>query len=222
MAASKSRAPFRVAPEAARRRELQLTIAGALAAAGMLAAAPPSTRASRRSRSRRPSRRRSAAIRSPASASTRRSSATRFGELDPTDPKNAVIVDIALAPRNANGKVEYSFDFYILKPIDLTQGQPQDDVRAAQSRRQDLQHASNRGAGGNDPGSITDPAIARQHIPDAAGLHDGVERLGLRAPAPTTPTSTRRSRCRSPRIPTAPRSPARPTSTSSPAARRTR
>ena len=45
-----------------------------------------------------------------------------FGELDPNDPKNAVIVDIQLAPRNANGKVEYSFDFYILKPIDLTKG----------------------------------------------------------------------------------------------------
>src|SRR5437660_823831 len=45
-----------------------------------------------------------------------------FGELDPTDPKNAIIVDITLAPRNANGKVEYSHDFYILKPIDLSKG----------------------------------------------------------------------------------------------------
>ncbi len=30
-----------------------------------------------------------------------------FGELDPNDPKNAIIVDLRLAPRNANGKVEY-------------------------------------------------------------------------------------------------------------------
>ena len=37
-------------------------------------------------------------------------------------PKNAVIVDIELAPRNARGNVEYSFDFYILKPIDLKKG----------------------------------------------------------------------------------------------------
>ena len=29
-----------------------------------------------------------------------------FGELDPKDPKNAVIVDLQLAPRNANGKVD--------------------------------------------------------------------------------------------------------------------
>jgi hypothetical protein len=33
-----------------------------------------------------------------------------------------VIVDIALAPKNANGKVEYAFDFYILKPFDLSKG----------------------------------------------------------------------------------------------------
>jgi hypothetical protein len=45
-----------------------------------------------------------------------------FGELDPNDPNNAVIVDIGLAPKNANGKVEYAFDFYILKPIDLSKG----------------------------------------------------------------------------------------------------
>jgi hypothetical protein len=45
-----------------------------------------------------------------------------FGELDPNDPNNAMIVDIGLAPKNANGKVEYAFDFYILKPIDLSKG----------------------------------------------------------------------------------------------------
>ena len=30
-----------------------------------------------------------------------------FGEVDPHDPRNAVIVDIALAPRNARGMVAY-------------------------------------------------------------------------------------------------------------------
>src|ERR1043166_9997349 len=45
-----------------------------------------------------------------------------FGEGNPADPKNDAIVDIALAPRNARGNVEYSFDFYILKPIDLAKG----------------------------------------------------------------------------------------------------
>jgi len=45
-----------------------------------------------------------------------------YGEIDPDDPRNAVITDIELAPRNANGKVEYSMDVYILKPVDLRRG----------------------------------------------------------------------------------------------------
>ena len=45
-----------------------------------------------------------------------------YGEVDPTDPHNAVITDIELAPRNANGKVEYSMDIFILKPVDLRRG----------------------------------------------------------------------------------------------------
>src|SRR5689334_937884 len=31
-----------------------------------------------------------------------------YGEVDPTDPRNAVIADIGLAPRNARGMVEYA------------------------------------------------------------------------------------------------------------------
>ena len=47
---------------------------------------------------------------------------TAYGEVNPSDRKNSVIVDVGLAPRNASGNVEYSFDFYILKPIDLKKG----------------------------------------------------------------------------------------------------
>ena len=43
-----------------------------------------------------------------------------FGELDPKDPRNAIIQDIALAPRNANGKVDYVASFYLVKPIDMS------------------------------------------------------------------------------------------------------
>ena len=53
-----------------------------------------------------------------------------YGEVDPSDAKNAVIVDIDLAtqdpsqcpPQASDGKVQYAFDFYILKPIDLSKG----------------------------------------------------------------------------------------------------
>ena len=43
-----------------------------------------------------------------------------FGELDPNHPSNTLITDIGLAPRNANGKVEYIASFVIRKPIDMT------------------------------------------------------------------------------------------------------
>lgn len=45
---------------------------------------------------------------------------TIAGEVDPADPKNAVIQDLQLAPRNANGMVEYSADFVMLKPKDMS------------------------------------------------------------------------------------------------------
>jgi Alpha/beta hydrolase domain len=81
-----------------------------------------------------------------------------FGGVDPTDPKNAVIVDIELAPRNANGNVEYAFDFYILKPIDLSQGAHK--VMYEPPNRGGKTWASlGRVPGGNDPGSITDPTV---------------------------------------------------------------
>src|SRR6267378_4777735 len=44
-----------------------------------------------------------------------------FG-LDPTLPRNAGIVDLNLAPRNARGEVEASADFYMLKPVDARRG----------------------------------------------------------------------------------------------------
>ncbi|SFM93136.1 alpha/beta hydrolase domain-containing protein [Methylobacterium pseudosasicola] len=44
------------------------------------------------------------------------------GELDPADPANAGIVDIAFAPRNARGMVEYKTDLFILRPKDPARG----------------------------------------------------------------------------------------------------
>src|ERR1051325_2719706 len=79
-----------------------------------------------------------------------------YGELDPNDPKNAVIVDIKLAPRNARGKGEYAVDFYILKPIDLSKGNHK--VMYEPPNRGRKTHGSlNRGAGTNDPGSVANP-----------------------------------------------------------------
>jgi hypothetical protein len=45
---------------------------------------------------------------------------TLAGEVDPADPKNAIIQDLALAPVNARGMVDYSADFVMLKPKDMS------------------------------------------------------------------------------------------------------
>ncbi len=42
--------------------------------------------------------------------------------VDPAHPRNQVIADIDLAPRNAAGKVEFSADLFILKPVDPARG----------------------------------------------------------------------------------------------------
>jgi hypothetical protein len=43
------------------------------------------------------------------------------GEIDPLDPRNALITDIALAPRDARGMVHYRTTFTLQKPVDMKQ-----------------------------------------------------------------------------------------------------
>jgi hypothetical protein len=75
---------------------------------------------------------------------------TAFGEIDPSDPRNAVITDIELAPRNLGGMVEYSMDIFILKPIDLSKGNHRLllDFNNRGNMRVDR---LNDGSGGNNP-----------------------------------------------------------------------
>src|SRR5438105_3342663 len=42
--------------------------------------------------------------------------------VDPGNPHNAIIVDLDKAPRNADGRVEFSADLYIMRPKDATRG----------------------------------------------------------------------------------------------------
>lgn len=48
--------------------------------------------------------------------------ARAYFEADPNLAANKIIVDIGLAPKNENGKVEWSADWYILKPRDSSKG----------------------------------------------------------------------------------------------------
>ena len=136
-----------------------------------------------------------------------------FGEVDPTDPKNAVIVDILLAPRNARGKVEYAFDFYILKPIDLTKGahkvmyEPPNRGRKTWAR-----WAESRPAAMTRARSPIRDVLANSFLMPR-GYTMVVERMG-RLGRDRHRVSFRRSPCRLRRTRTARRSRARRTSTS--------
>ncbi len=75
---------------------------------------------------------------------------TAFGRINPKDPKNAVITDIGLAPVDADGYVNYSMDFYILKPVDLTKGNHK--VFFEVNNRGGKQFGGfNQSSGGNNP-----------------------------------------------------------------------
>src|SRR5579863_4720949 len=44
--------------------------------------------------------------------------------INPNDASNARISDVALAPRNADGMVEFSSDFVVLRPVDPKKARP--------------------------------------------------------------------------------------------------
>ena len=107
-----------------------------------------------------------------------------YGEVDPTDPKNSLIVDIGLAPRNARGNVEYAHNFYILKPVDLSRGAHK-VMYEPPNRGNKTWNAFGRvssGPGGqNDPGSIVDPAVLEKSFLMPRGytmVWSGWEHLG--------------------------------------------
>ena len=78
------------------------------------------------------------------------------GELDPAHTLNRDIVDLGAAPRNARGRVEYSADFYLLKPVDITRGNGAllYDVNNRGNKRVLLEHNSARRA--DDPSTAED------------------------------------------------------------------
>ncbi|KAL3774349.1 hypothetical protein ACHAW5_006514 [Stephanodiscus triporus] len=82
-----------------------------------------------------------------------------YGEIDPSDPKNSVITDLHLAPRNTHGKVEYAMDFLILKPVNLSEGN--NKLFMDIPNRGNLMFGPLDGSsGGNDPTTAADAGDA--------------------------------------------------------------
>ena len=91
---------------------------------------------------------------------------TAFGQIDPNDPKNQVITDITLAQKDpTTGYVNYSFDFYILKPTNLASGAHK--VFFEPPNRGGKQFGTfNASGGGNTPGaSAADATVAGAAYP---------------------------------------------------------
>src|ERR1700688_1967216 len=156
MAASKAQENFRRMATVLQHRFVHLSIAGALVTAAILSAAPAANARITRIQiiSRAPA---FGGYSFPKVGTYERIVGRGFGEISPTDRHNNAIVDVGLAPRNAKGKVEYSFDFYILKPTDLSKGNHKVFYEAP-NRGSKLFGNFNRSAGGNDPPAFNDPA----------------------------------------------------------------
>ncbi|MGK0298494.1 MAG: hypothetical protein ACI9XC_002116 [Gammaproteobacteria bacterium] len=73
------------------------------------------------------------------------------GEIDPTDPKSAVITDIDLAPVT-DGKVRYRSTFFILRPADQTKGNGKLFYAFGNRGGKRMLQWFNDGTASNDPG----------------------------------------------------------------------
>ena len=116
-----------------------------------------------------------------------------YAEVDPTDRRNAIIVDIGLAETQAGpgqpgktpgGKVAYLLNFYILKPVNLNQVD-----RKLNGYGKMMYEPPNRGGktwtalgrvsgGGDDPATITDPTILANSFLMPRGYTHSLEWMG--------------------------------------------
>ena len=135
-----------------------------------------------------------------------------YGEVNPHDRQNRVIVDLELAPRNSRGNVEYSFNFYILKPVDLSKGAHKVMYEPPNRGGKTWTGLARVAGGGNDPATITDPAVLANafFMPRGYTLVWSGWENDLAPLTSLTATVTFPSRATA----TAPRSPARRTNTS--------
>jgi len=78
------------------------------------------------------------------------------GEVSPTNPQNAVITDIQLAPRNTRGNVTYQHNFYILQPLDPGKGNHKMMYEPPNRGGKTYQTLNNTPDGNNDPAALTD------------------------------------------------------------------
>jgi len=78
-----------------------------------------------------------------------------FG-FDPTNPRNDIIVDLKLAPKNARGEVEASADFFLLKPVDPRRGNGRLFYEVGNRGGKSMLQTFQKATGSPDPTTETD------------------------------------------------------------------
>jgi hypothetical protein len=76
--------------------------------------------------------------------------------LDPRDPRNARIVDLDRAPRAADGRVHFTADLYVLRPVDSTRGNGVLFFEVSNRGRKGLLSRFSGAAGSDDPSTAAD------------------------------------------------------------------
>jgi hypothetical protein len=79
-----------------------------------------------------------------------------YGEVDPKNRLNKVIVNLEKAPRNRRGRVEYWSDFCILKPLDMARGNRKIFYDAPNRGSKRIVSFLNDAPATNDPSSLED------------------------------------------------------------------
>jgi hypothetical protein len=78
-----------------------------------------------------------------------------FG-FDPANPRNDIIVDLKLAPKNARGEVEASADFFLLKPVDPRRGNGRLFYEVGNRGGKSMLQTFQKATGSPDPTTETD------------------------------------------------------------------
>jgi hypothetical protein len=76
--------------------------------------------------------------------------------VDPNNPHNKIIADVDKAPKNSQGKVEFSADLFILRPKDAAKGNGVALFDVVNRGRKGVLSAFNRAKGSSDPTSDAD------------------------------------------------------------------
>ncbi len=79
-----------------------------------------------------------------------------YGEVDPRNRLNKIIVNLDKAPRNRRGRVEYSSDFCILKPLDMARGNGKIFFDAPNRGSKRILGFLNDAPEANDPSTLAD------------------------------------------------------------------